>query len=262
MCCNEFAKLIHTKMVYISLLVGLVSCLCGLYSYYDTAYFAYAANRPEGISAYNAWLDCLSVGTSFYRIMQPLIIVPFIGSYFIERKSGYTNMLLTRTSRKKYFFSKWFAGVVSAVLITFLVLFLTFLICCVLFPLNQPLPQSTHLHKNFGLAYFLDHPIRCIFLMIAGNMFFSAVYYTIGFSFSNIVSNLYVLHIVPFLMYMLQLILSQMFNISWLSPFIFPAYYEVVGLTPTQMIVVGVFYIIIACLFLLFCYRKDKDLAN
>lgn len=38
---NEMIKLLHTKSVYAAILIGIFSCICGLYSYYDTAYWAY-----------------------------------------------------------------------------------------------------------------------------------------------------------------------------------------------------------------------------
>lgn len=86
---NEFNKLFHTRLLYVALVVGFLSSIIGLISYYDTAYWANLAGRPEELSAYNAWLDCLSIGSSVYRIVFPLIIIPFLDSYYMERKSGY-----------------------------------------------------------------------------------------------------------------------------------------------------------------------------
>lgn len=257
---NEFIKLFRTKTVYIALVIGMLSAICGLISYYDTAYWSYEVGRQEEISAYNAWLDCLSIGSSVYRLLMPLIIVPFLDSYYIEKKSGYQNFLLVRTRRIRYFFSKWFVGLCSAIGIVFITLSVTFAICVILFPLNQPLEYMTHLHKNFGLQFFLCHPLGCIILMICSNMFCAAVFYTLGYSCSNLITNRYLLMLVPFCIYIFLLLVSQIFGLACCSPLIFIAYYEVMGLNPVMMIIVGVVYLLIATIALLYCLVSDKKL--
>lgn len=259
---NEFTKLFHTKAFYIALLIGVASCLLGLISYYDTAFWSYDAGRPQEISAYNAWLDCLSVGSSVYRLLLPLIIIPFLDSYYMERKSGYQNFILARSSRKQYFFSKWLAGVLSAAIIVFLTLVLTFVVCALLFPLNQPLAEMSHVDRNFGFDFFLANPMGYIFLLILSNLFFAVVYYTVGFGFANSVRNRYVLLLIPFIIYMIQLMIWQFFRMPGVSPLIFIAFYEVSNLTPVGMGAAAVIYLSVAAAMLLHCYRKDvRELA-
>lgn len=258
---NELIKILHTKSLYAAIVIGILSCVCGLYSYYDTAYWSHAVAHFHEISAYNAWLDCLSVGSSIYRVLLPLIIVPFLDSYFLEKKSGYQNYVLARTSRNRYFFTKWFAGVLSAVGITVLVLIVTLAVCIALFPMNQPLDSMTHLHKNFGLTIFLRSPMLCIFLLILSNMFFSAVYYTIGFGCTNFVRNRYLLLLIPFILYIVQLLIWEFFLLPCVSPLIFIAYYEVVGLTPVKMLITGIVYLLIAAILLLCCKYRDRTIV-
>lgn len=255
---NEVKKIICNKNLYIALVIGLFSCLSGLFSYYDTASYAYANGRPERISAYNAWLDCLSIGSSVYRLLLPLLITPFLDSYYIERKSGYQNLVLTRSSRIKYFLTKWFAGVLSVVGIVIIILGIALLACVILFPLNSPLAETSYLHKNFGLYYFLENPIGYIVLLIFSNIFFAICYYTIGFSSSNFVYNRSILLLVPFLLYIIQLVVSQIFSIPVVSPLVFIAYYELRGLTPEMMIAAGVVYVLITLVMLSICYYLDK----
>lgn len=259
---NEISKLLKIKALYISIAIGLVSCLTGLISYYDTAFWSYGAGLSKEISAYNAWLDCLSIGTSAYRLILPLIIVPFMDSYYLERKSGYQNYLLSRTSRKKYFFSKWFIGILSATMIVFIVLATTFAICAVLFPLNPPLPEMSHVDRNFGLDFYLENPMSYILLLILSNTFFAVIYYTVGFSLSNSIRNRYVLLLTPFIVFIIQLLVWQLFRLTYASPLIFIAFYEVKELTPVGMMITGLIYLLIAIGMLLYAYVKDtKDLA-
>lgn len=258
---NEIIKLLHTKSLYVAILIGILSCVCGLYSYYDTAYWSYAAGFFEEISAYNAWLDCLSLGSSIYRVLLPLLIVPFLDNYFLERKSGYQTFILARTNRNRYFFTKWFTGVFSAAGITFLILTVTLVVCIVLFPLNQPLNSMTPLDQNFGLSMFLRHPMLCIFLMILGNIFYSVVYYTIGFGCTNFVRNRFLLLLIPFILYILQLLISEFLLLPCVSPLVFIAYYEVAGLTPFNMFVTGIVYILCAAILLLCCWYRDRAIT-
>lgn len=254
---NEFEKLFHTKMLYGTLLLGLISCLIGLVSYYDTAYWAYTAERPEEISAHNAWLDCLSIGSSVYRIIFPLIIVPFLDSYYLERKSGYQYFVVSRTERKRYFLVKWFVGAISAAMIILVVLSVTYFVCALLFPLNQPLSEASHLHKNFGIEWFLRRPAIYIFGLILCNMFCAVCYYTVAFGFSNIVGNRHLLLLIPLTIYLVQLLSWQLLGIAELSPFVFVAYYEVIGLTFKKMVVVALGYILIALTMLSICFIQD-----
>lgn len=254
---NEFSKLIRSKILYISVFIGILSCLLGLISYYDTAFWSYDAGLPEEISAYNAWLDCLSVGSSVYRLILPLIIVPFLDSYYLERRSGYQNYLLTRASRKQYFFSKWFVGILSAAMIVLVVLAVTFAICAALFPLNPPLPEMSHVDRNFGFAFYLKKPMSYIVLLILSNMYFAVIYYTVGFSLSNLIRNRYLLLLSPFIIYIVQLLVWQLFRLPYASPLIFIAFYEVNNLTPVGMVIAGLVYLVIAGGVLTWCYRKD-----
>lgn len=254
---NELKKLFATKTFYIALLIGIVSCLTGLISYYDTAFWSYSAGLPEEITAYNAWLDCLSVGSSVYRLLFPLIIIPFLDSYYMERKSGYQNFILANSSRKRYFFSKWFIGMLSAMIIVLFTLTLTWIVCSLLFPLNPPLAQMSHVDRNFGFDFFLAKPKVYIFLLILSNMFLAGIYYTVGFGFSNSVRNRYVLLLVPFAIYIVQLMIWQLFRLPLASPLIFIAFYEVPNLTPEGMAMVAVIYLLVAAIALLNCYRKD-----
>ena len=254
---NEFTKLFRTRLLYVAFFVGLLTCLAGLVSYYDTAYWAKLAGRPEEISAYNAWLDCLSIGSSVYRIIFPVIIIPFLDSYYLERKSGYQHFIISRTGKWKYFWTKWFVGASSAAIIILAVLGITFFVCSLLFPFNQPLSETSHLHKNFGINWFLDRPGAYIFGLILCNMFYAVIYYTVAFGFSNIVGSRYLLLLIPLIIYLVQLIAWQSLRIPEFSPLVFIAYYEVIGLTPEKMLYVALGDTMVALIMLSVCYVQD-----
>lgn len=206
---SEFKKLFHTKLLYISLFLGLFSCILGLVSYHNNTYFMIAAGRQDMISSYQAWLECLSMGSSIYRLIFPLLIVPYLDSYYIERKSGYQNFVLSRVKRRRYFFSKLSVGIISAAANIASILLLTLLVCVTLYPENSPLIENTYINYPVAQALFISKPLVFIFLTILSNMFQAAVYFSLGFSLSCCAKNRYSVLLTPFVVYLIQLLISQ-----------------------------------------------------
>ena len=68
-----------------------------LYTYYPVSVF----NSYLGIN--NSSLQT----NIFYMILPLLSVLPFSMLFFDERKSGYINLILTRTSKCKYYASKY-----------------------------------------------------------------------------------------------------------------------------------------------------------
>lgn len=255
---NELKKTLRNRSVYYSIIIGVLSCCSGIVSYSDTAYWSSIVNRQEEISAFNAWLDCLSIGSSFYRLIFPFLIIPMLDSYLLEKKEGYHTFIVSRSDKIQYYLSKWAVGSFSAVVIIGTVLIITLLICLLSFPWNDPVESMTHLTKNFGLVFFLIHPIEYIVLLIISNMYMSFVYFSIGFSCSCFIKNRYVLLLIPFIIFVSQLIIWQFLDMPLMSPLIFIAYYEVYGLTPINMIIVGIVYLICTLGLLLLSSWKEN----
>ena len=255
----EIKKLFHTKMIYISILLGVIACSFGLIRYYDDVYIFKAVGEPSAITAYNAWLSCLSGGSSLYRIVVPLLIVPFLGSYFVERKSGYQNFLPTRCSRLKYFCSKLAVGIGSAILIVAVTLVITLAVCLFLFPANDPRPEFTFFNDQRLNSFYVSNPIVCICVLITLNMFFASLYYSIGFGLSCFVKNRYILMMIPFILFVAQLVIWETIDIPWLCPLIFIAPYEAADFSIGNACIAAAVLILASIILLVNCYRKDKQ---
>ena len=86
-------------------------------------------------------------------------------------------------------------------------------------------------------------------------------YYTIGFGCTNFVRNRFLLLLIPFILYILQLLISEFLLLPCVSPLVFIAYYEVAGLTPFNMFVTGIVYILCAAILLLCCWYRDRAIT-
>lgn len=99
------------KLILLCLIIGVALGIPGILSYRSDVTFITGSGAPEAVSCYQAWLYALSLGgASLYKIIAPLLIIPNLDSFFVERKNGYSNFVITRSNYKAYFFSKLFSG--------------------------------------------------------------------------------------------------------------------------------------------------------
>lgn len=256
---SELKKMLSAPILYASIAIGLVSCLLGLVTYFDSVYYIKAVGELDSISAYDAWQDCLALGSSVYRVILPLLIVPFLDSYFNERASGYSVFILTRKTYLRYYLAKWFVGIISAALVVLCVLGCTLLICLLLFPENVPKAENCPFNYEWAVRLFTTYPLKYILLLIALNVYFAVIYYSFGFALSCFAKNKYIVLLTPFFIYLAQLLVWQMFNIPALSPLVFIAHYEVNWLTVDSMVYAGIGELLLALILLFVGYKKNEN---
>jgi len=253
----ELRKVFNTKLLYVSIVLGCVSCLLGLISYGEDVAIYRQVGREELISSYQCWLNCLAMGSSVYRLILPVLIIPYIDSYYVERTSGYQNFVVSRCGRSRYFFSKWFAGICSVAVVIFLTLGITMLVCFALYPENIPMAENTYINYPYMKEFFIEKPVQLIMILFATNIILSMIYYTLGFGVSCHAKNRYEVILAPVEMYFLNLLLSQFLNVPALSPIAVVAPFALGGLSLNAVLCVAGALTSIALLSLMNCYRKD-----
>src|SRR4030095_11800022 len=104
----EMRRLYRGKLFYIAVSFGVMIGLVGLLSYYSDISYYKANNLNASISAFEAWLYCLGLGSGamLQLILPMLIALPYCDSFFQDKKSGYSNFILTRGSFGQYIRSK------------------------------------------------------------------------------------------------------------------------------------------------------------
>lgn len=254
----EFKKIFRQKLFWLSVLLGTASGLLGLISYYEHASWYVAAGNEHEISAYQAWLNCLSLGSTIYRIVAPLLIAPIIDGLFVEVKSGYANFVLSRASHREFFVTKYIVGLLSASMILVLSLLLMLAVCMCLFPLNPPVESSTYLSAGFMTETFLKTPFAYIGLMLASNVLFAVLYYSFGFGMTMFTKNRYVLMLTPFLVYMVLTIIGDVLCIPALMPVVYIAPHELTGLTMRDYLAFTATMVIISASLVGYNYHRFK----
>lgn len=254
----ELRKVFNNRLLWISIIIGAISGFIGLFSYYSSISYSIINHNYARISAYEAWLFCLSLGSgSIYRLLVPLLLIPYMDSYFNERKSGYSNMILTRISHRKYFFSKLLAGILSANFIIVSILSLWLIVCFILFPGNIPNTETSFRPGDFMRGIYQVYPNIYIIYIYIINILFSIIFYMIGFSISSFAKKKYTVLILPFIIYLVLIVVSQIFRINELYPINMIAPYEINNLTKPVLLREFLLMLIVAISMVAFFYKKD-----
>lgn len=226
----EFKLAIRNKLIIFCLIIGILSGVPGIISYYSETKFMVGAGVPEAVSCYQAWLYALSLGSgTLYKILAPLLIIPNLDSFFVERKNGYVNFVVTRSNYREYFFTKLFSGGVVSGLILTVTMVVWFVVCAISFPNNTPVASFTYIASDSFRGLFIGKPIVYIFIIIVLNFLFAVIFYSLGYGISYFCKNKYIVMVIPFLIYLSMTMLASLLNIAILSPVSMVVPHEILG---------------------------------
>ncbi|WP_053373718.1 hypothetical protein [Paenibacillus sp. FJAT-27812] len=229
MLCVELRRLSKNKLFYVAVSFGVIIGLIGLFPYYsDTSYYK-IYQLDTSISAFEAWLYCLGLGSgAMLQLLLPLLIgLPYCDSFLHDKKTGYSKAVLARVSFAKYMRSKIVVNFLAGGLTAIAILFILFLIVAALFPLHLPNTDMNFVPQGPGAAYYQEHPFPYILFIIGTNAVFGGLYGILGFSFSALLKNRYAVMASPFLFYMGLLVISEVFHIKIIDPVHLIAAYSV-----------------------------------
>lgn len=247
------------KLILLCLIIGVALGIPGILSYRSDVTFITGSGAPEAVSCYQAWLYALSLGgASLYKIIAPLLIIPNLDSFFVERKNGYSNFVITRSNYKAYFFSKLFSGIIvsGAILIVSLLSWLA--VCIVMFPHNMPIDTYTYISDEELRHFFVNGPIIYIAVVIALNFLFAAIFYSLGFGLSYFCKNRYIVMIIPFLIYLALTMLASILNWAMLSPVSMVAPHDIVEIFWDGIIIKYIIGISISAIVVLYSFVKSS----
>lgn len=172
----ELWKAVHNKMLYAALAAGVIISMLNVIENIpvvkDITEWLIGVvknNRScsrsyQGCSLFINWIavNCSSLGYSIFFFTWPILAtIPYGWSYFKERTSGVYNQLVSRTSRKVYFFSKFLATFVSGGIAVSLPLLLNLLVNALVCPYYVPQALSSMtpiFNGSFLSELFYTHP--------------------------------------------------------------------------------------------------------
>ncbi len=251
----EFRRAFGRAFV-IAFVLGVLSGIGGIIAYYSDTQW----NEPAAISCYDAWLYCLSVSEgSFYKAMFPILIcLPYLPTFYSDRKSPFIFSITTRTSYLRYLRIKIEVGLISAISVILLILVFWLCVCFALFPHNLPITEFNYLPKGAFSQYFVLQPMRYITIIILLNLITGALFYLISMAISFVAKNKRLVIALPFIVYLFLILISQMKSFSMLYPVVLIAPFEASSYTIHQIVFRWIIIMIISCASLYHFYRIDN----
>lgn len=220
---NEIKRAVFSKMFLFALaLMSLFAVLSAVYyieigSDYNPGYIErgdnigtnsgeeYAPDFPTH-SLFSAWLggDVQTLAYTAYFFLFPLgTALPFSWSYYTEQKSGYIKNVLTRTSKKKYYFAKTTAVFISGALVALVPYIINLLMVSSFIPYYYT--WAGYIFNNrvyFGAIWsdiFYSNPALHMFLFVLLNTLYGGLFSLISYAVSFYSKNILVILITPFI---------------------------------------------------------------
>lgn len=190
-------------------LVAMVLCLsAGVYGFYP-------ALDHEGGFAY-LFMQAHHGSTGIISLVAPLLVaIPYVSSYYVDKKSGFLKYVLLRTERRKYIISR----LISNALTGGSVLCLSFLVILAVLYVLDPSPSDLgSWHRGAFSNLYNEKVLDYIFVLIGQSFIFGATYATLGLAVSPYVNNQYFAIVFPFFVYFLPGIIFPSLSLDYLEP--------------------------------------------
>ena len=159
---------------------------------------------PEGL--YNNWMGVTLYPVQsyiFYMIIPLLAVLPFGGSFYDDRKSGYIKNVCIRTKREVYYKAKYIAVFLSGGIAIAIPLMLNLMLSALLLPALKPDNACNTTITGTTMAYelFYTHPLLYSLLFILIDFIFGGVIATIALSYTYYTEYKFGAMIAPFVLY-------------------------------------------------------------
>ena len=253
----------RNKLVIFCLLLGFLLGITGILDYLSIARWGAHFGEMEKVSCYVAWLNALALGSgAMYKVFVPLLIIPNLDSYLIERKNGYSIFAISRSSYSRYFFSKLFSGIITACSILVIVLLSWLLICVIAYPKNMPYSDFVYITDVSQHQLFVEHPVVYIGVVFGFNILFAMIFYALGFGMSAFCKNRYIVMVIPFLIYLAFTELGALTRLSLLMPVALVTPFEIITVSWNEIFLEFLCWGVVAVIAVVGDYINQKRKFN
>jgi hypothetical protein len=212
---TELWKVFHSTSFWITLCIGTVISLVDVYTNwnivhtYDQLYHDSGRNGFQGLNLFVRWIDLNmdTLGYAWFFFLFPLLAALAYGwSLNRDRCGGYIKHIYTRTSRRRYFWTKWsvssFCGGMTVLTPLFLNLLLNALVCPACLPLVSNL-ATPMFEGDFFSALYYTHPWLHAAVCLATNFLWGAAIASISFASGYYLRNMIGCVLVPQIFFVL-----------------------------------------------------------
>lgn len=209
----ECRKALGNRFFVIALCTGIffciISALYDIESYFQAQYdLKQLGGNPmiQAFGLFNRWIggEGSSLGyTLFFTLFPLLAIFPYGWSQCVEKKSGYTKMVVIRGGKQKYYLAKYLAAFLSGMLVIFIPLVINLSITACFVPAVKPsvIYQNYYgvFHATMWSGLFYEHPLVYVFLYLLLDCIFAGLFAVCGMAFSMLLKNRIAVVILPYL---------------------------------------------------------------
>ncbi|SEF54828.1 hypothetical protein [Lachnospira multipara] len=136
-------------------------------------------------------------------ILPLLCVFPFALSYSKDIKTNYIDKILVKTSKKKYYLSKFIAVFISSGIVGIQFLLFSFIISALFFPIDTVFPTGRYLISNVSVLsnLFYEHTWLYLLIYFVYEFLFWGILSVICLGISCIENNIFMIAIAPFVLY-------------------------------------------------------------
>lgn len=199
---EEFYRCIKSKWFKLCILFSTVLCVVNSMMSYsifrDNGTYSYPWSFLAGWAPMNIQLPFAQV----INIFLPLFAaIPFGGSLFYDLNSGYVRNILIKTTRKKYYCSKYIVCFASGFIVCFYTFILSFLLEIIHMPIINPCPfvEIVGIRETAFLAdVYFTNPLLYMLVYTLINSYAAGLFAVTSMCMTTCVKNIFEAVVTPF----------------------------------------------------------------
>lgn len=209
----ECRKALGNRFFVIALCAGIFFCFISALYNIETYYQGQDQLKELGgnpmtqaFGLFNYWIggEQTSLGYLLFFTLFPLLaIFPYGWSQCLEKKSGYTKMVVVRAGKQRYYLAKYLATFLSGVLVILIPLILNLVITACFVPAVKPSIMYeiyySISHATMWSGLFYEHPFIYVLLYLLIDSIFAGLFAVCGMAFSILLKNRIASVILPYL---------------------------------------------------------------
>jgi ABC-type Na+ efflux pump permease subunit len=211
---SELKRAMQRRQTWLALVVMLAFFIAGFEAYRP------GPNRlgPDHYNVYMAFLYAMGKGSSAVLPgVFPLMISLAAGdSLAWDKRTGFDQSLLLRMTFRKYIVGKMLAASLISFCFVYLAALLAMVYGCATFPVVSSVPQIDGVTPDYARGLFLDHPLLYLMFVVFNTALLGMATALLSVLLSTIIRNIYVVTVIPWLMYfVLQFMLYSFHSIRY-----------------------------------------------
>lgn len=205
----DFKRAIINKQFFIILTFGILLTMVHMYIKSFPKYNLYG----EASGYYNPFTCWISNGgfdvysTMFFMALPISATIPYADSYWIDRHSGFTKIVYTKSRKFEYLISKYIVNFIVGGLVVIIPLVFNLYILFMIMPAIKPSVFSNfELAKSMFSYLYYFNPYLYLLAYLFMSFIFGGVYASIGLSVSTFCKNKFLVTAIPTIMYILMFV--------------------------------------------------------